>query len=380
MAIKITAASGVFSMTDTLSNILIYSCPTASIWCNTFLLSRNRVVFISPITRIKIADIAELKLSDCVNSSNVKYTTSSFISFVHANLGKSPSTGGGAEGPEGPQGIQGETGLTGPQGLQGVKGDTGNTGPQGLKGDTGDTGPLGPQGVQGLPGNDGSNGSNGVDGISAYEVALANGFVGTEVEWLASLVGADGVEGAQGLQGIQGPQGLQGETGLTGPEGLQGIQGEPGVGGGGSDWTYVKLTSDAISTVTANADTDLRFTPLANKHYEIEGKFFLESVITTTGVRPGIKWPTTGLLRNVAWLVSPSSATAFTSRFWGNTAAANSASTGVAVANEGIYGEVKAMMVTSGTIAGDFIITIASEIAASQVKINADSFIRYREI
>lgn len=36
---------------------------------------------------------------------------------------------------------------------------------------------------------------NGVDGISAYEVAVANGFVGTEAEWLASLEGQDGVDG-----------------------------------------------------------------------------------------------------------------------------------------------------------------------------------------
>jgi hypothetical protein len=33
---------------------------------------------------------------------------------------------------------------------------------------------------------------SGEDGASAYEVAVANGFVGTESQWLASLVGADG--------------------------------------------------------------------------------------------------------------------------------------------------------------------------------------------
>ncbi len=33
----------------------------------------------------------------------------------------------------------------------------------------------------------------GGDGLSAYEVALKNGFEGTEEEWLASLEGADGV-------------------------------------------------------------------------------------------------------------------------------------------------------------------------------------------
>lgn len=38
----------------------------------------------------------------------------------------------------------------------------------------------------------------GADGDSAYEIAVANGFVGTEVEWLASLEGTDGINGIDG--------------------------------------------------------------------------------------------------------------------------------------------------------------------------------------
>jgi hypothetical protein len=150
--------------------------------------------------------------------------------------------------------------------------------------------------------------------------------------------------------------------------------------GAAVDWTYVKLTADAITTTTANSDTLLKFMPQASSHYEIEGKFFLESVAATTGVRPGIKWSTSGLLRNVAWMISPISTTTFASRFWGNTAAANAASTAVPVANEGIYGEVRAMFVTDVNVVGEFVITLSTEIAGSQVKINADSFIRYRKI
>lgn len=41
----------------------------------------------------------------------------------------------------------------------------------------------------------------GADGRSAYEVALDNGFVGTEAEWLASLVGPGGDAGADGADG-----------------------------------------------------------------------------------------------------------------------------------------------------------------------------------
>lgn len=33
-----------------------------------------------------------------------------------------------------------------------------------------------------------------IPGLSAYEIAVKNGFVGTEAQWLASLVGADGAE------------------------------------------------------------------------------------------------------------------------------------------------------------------------------------------
>ena len=36
---------------------------------------------------------------------------------------------------------------------------------------------------------------NGIDGLSAYGVAAANGFVGTEAEWLTSLGGQDGIDG-----------------------------------------------------------------------------------------------------------------------------------------------------------------------------------------
>lgn len=43
--------------------------------------------------------------------------------------------------------------------------------------------------------------SPGPGGRSAYELALAEGFVGTLEEWIASL------EGDQGIQGIQGPEG-----------------------------------------------------------------------------------------------------------------------------------------------------------------------------
>ena len=42
----------------------------------------------------------------------------------------------------------------------------------------------------------GSGGGSGAAGKSAYEIAVDNGFVGTETEWLESLKGAEGTDGA----------------------------------------------------------------------------------------------------------------------------------------------------------------------------------------
>ena len=39
------------------------------------------------------------------------------------------------------------------------------------------------------------------DGKSAYQIAVDNGFEGTEAEWLESLKGSDGADGADGSDG-----------------------------------------------------------------------------------------------------------------------------------------------------------------------------------
>ncbi|MBD3241296.1 MAG: hypothetical protein GF331_11970 [Chitinivibrionales bacterium] len=70
--------------------------------------------------------------------------------------------------------------------------------------------------VTNLVGPRGPAGSDGSPGASAYELAVAQGFTGTESEWLASLQGPQGEQGPQGIQGEQGPQGDQGERGPAG--------------------------------------------------------------------------------------------------------------------------------------------------------------------
>lgn len=63
-----------------------------------------------------------------------------------------------------------------------------------------------------------------LDGASAYEIAVENGFVGSEQAWLDSLVGPTGQPGVPG-----GP----GPVGQPGPPGGPGPQGEPGPPGAG---------------------------------------------------------------------------------------------------------------------------------------------------
>jgi hypothetical protein len=107
------------------------------------------------------------------------------------------------------------------------------------------------QGIQGDPGADGADGADGApgaDGASAYDIAVADGFVGDETAWLASLVGADGADGADGAPGATGPKGDKGDTGATGATGAAGTNGTNGTNGqgvptGGTADQYLKKVS-----------------------------------------------------------------------------------------------------------------------------------------
>ena len=169
----------------------------------------------------------------------------------------------GPKGDPGEQGLQGPKGNPGEQGLQGPKGDPGEPGKQGPKGEPGEQGLQGPKGdpgksayqvaidngfvgtedewltslKQGPKGDPGEQGIQGANGESAYQLAVDSGFVGSESDWLASLKGEKGDQGPKGdpgEQGIQGPKGDPGEQGIQGPkgnpgeQGIQGPKGDPG--------------------------------------------------------------------------------------------------------------------------------------------------------
>ncbi len=139
-------------------------------------------------------------------------------------------------------------------------------------------------------------------------------------------------------------------------------------------WTYVKLAVDAVNATTVSLPT-LLVVP-AGGHVIIEGMLFLQSAAPTTGVQVGISWPV-GVTQNTAWVSVPTSATAAVNRYWGSAVAARAASTAIPVANEGIHGKVEAQMIGG---VGAFTITLASEVAASEARIMANSWLRYRTI
>lgn len=141
----------------------------------------------------------------------------------------------GRDGVDGAPGVDGQDGRDGQDGLSAYEVAVGG-GFEGteaewlasLKGEPGQDGLPGRDGEQGVPGERGEQGVPGEDGLSAYQVAVSQGFVGTEAQWLESLKGEPGQDGAPGEQGPQGPEGPQGSVGDEGPAGPPGVEGPQG--------------------------------------------------------------------------------------------------------------------------------------------------------
>lgn len=147
----------------------------------------------------------------------------------------------GDKGDKGDKGEQGERGLQGEQGNKGAKGD------KGLKGDKGEQGIQGKSAydiavengfngsesewvssLKGDKGDQGQKGDQGLIGKSAYELAVAMGYKGDLNSWLNSLKGEKGDKGDRGEKGEQGIQGIQGERGEQGLKGDKGEKGDKG--------------------------------------------------------------------------------------------------------------------------------------------------------
>lgn len=127
-------------------------------------------------------------------------------------------------------------------------------------------------------------GPPGKDGKSAYQIAIDNGFEGTEEEWLLSLTGPQGEQGETGPKGDTGEQGPQGETG---PQGEQGADGAP-------------ATINGVNALTIEAKDGIKATQEGDT-LTISGKELQDNTgaKTVTGesisVSDSVKYPLLGL-------------------------------------------------------------------------------------
>lgn len=141
-----------------------------------------------------------------------------------------------------------ELGYTGTFGefLATFKGEKGAVGATGAKGDTGE------------------HGQDGESGKSAYEIAVLNGYVGNEEQWLASLKGRDGSPGRDGRNGLSAYELADGELvfgtvgkwleSLKGATGAKGDNGDTGAAGKSATVTIGTVTTGETASVT-NAGT-----------------------------------------------------------------------------------------------------------------------------
>lgn len=161
-----------------------------------------------------------------------------------------PSTGNGVAGPRGEKGYSAyevavKNGYTGTETewLATLKGEKGE------KGDTGATGATGPAGINGKDGVNGADGKPGSNGLSAYELAVKNGFTGNESAWLESLKGEQGVPGPAGADGKNGVNGVDGKDGMS----AYTIAVKNGYNGTESDWINKWVRGTIVSATTDSA-------------------------------------------------------------------------------------------------------------------------------
>jgi len=129
--------------------------------------------------------------------------------------------------------------------LNGSNGSNGKNGSQGIQGEQGDKGLDGANGKSayeiakagGYKGSESEwleslKGANGVNGKSAYEIAKDGGYTGTEAEWLESLKGANGTNGTNGVNGKSAYE-IAKDGGYTGTEAewLESLKGANGTNG-----------------------------------------------------------------------------------------------------------------------------------------------------
>ena len=135
------------------------------------------------------------------------------------------------------------------------------------------------------------NGANGEKGSSAYQIAVEQGYQGSESDWLSSLKGEKGDTGERGEKGEKGDpgdRGLQGVPGEKGEKGNAGIAGKDGfspianVVKDGSVITITITDKNGTTTVTLTEGAAADLTPYAKVNYVDEKVQELSDSLTYT--------------------------------------------------------------------------------------------------
>ena len=173
--------------------------------------------------------------------------------------------------------ADGETSATLHNGANGEKGTDGKSayqiaveqGYQGSESDwlsslKGDKGEKGNTGAKGNPGQDGA------DGKSAYAIAVEHGYEDSEDKWLLSLKGEKGDTGERGEKGDTGLQGERGERGEKGDAGVAGKDGFSPIANVVKDGSVITITitdKNGTTTVTLTEGAAVDLTPYAKVTY-----------------------------------------------------------------------------------------------------------------
>lgn len=83
---------------------------------------------------------------------------------------------------------------------------------------------------------------------NAYQIAVENGFIGTESEWLESLKGEKGADGINGKDG---------KDGINGTDGKNGIDGQDGADGRGITSSEINANGELILTYSDGSTTNV---------------------------------------------------------------------------------------------------------------------------
>ena len=194
--------------------------------------------------------------------------------------------------------ADGETSATLHHGANGEKGTDGKSAyqiavEQGYQGSESDwlSSLKGDKGEKGNTGAKGNPGQNGAEGKSAYAIAVEHGYENSEDEWLLSLKGEKGDTGERGEKGNTGDRGLQGVPGEKGEKGDAGVAGKDGTDGfspianvvkNGSVITITITDKNGTTTVTLTEGAAVDLTPYAKVTYVDEKVQELSDSLTYT--------------------------------------------------------------------------------------------------